>query len=554
MKVLVLGGGVAGLSAAHELIERGFDVEVIESRLVFGGKARSIPIPHTGSGGRDDLPGEHGFRFFPGFYRHLTDTMRRIRVGSSNVAERLVPATRMLLARIGTEDVELPSRHPANLEELRAFFRATTGLSIPTEEIFYFWARALQFVASCQGRRMREYEQQSWWDFIGASARSPGYQSFLARGATRSLVAMRAERASTRTIGTIYFQMLSDLLDPWVDVDRVLDGPTSEVWIDPWVDALRAAGVAFVNQTKVTAFEREGRRIRAVEVETPTGSRRLTADYYVIALPVEALVPLATADLTAAFPPLGRLRYLPTSWMNGIQFFLDRPAPIAHGHGLYLDSPWALTSIAQGQFWDRDLTRYGDGDVRDVLSVVISDWETDGLLIKKPAARCTPDEIRAEVWHQLLAHLNEDQVRELGDARVLHWFLDDAIVYPTPAAAQNNEPLLVNEVGSWRDRPDADVGINNAFLASDYVRTTTDLATMEAANEAARRAVNEIVRRTGRGAPCRLYRLREWHVFGPIKALDAICFELGMRHPLEGALALWDLRQRARRRVPLGGS
>ena len=39
--VAVLGGGVAGLSAAHELAERGFTVTVHEKRAVPGGKARS---------------------------------------------------------------------------------------------------------------------------------------------------------------------------------------------------------------------------------------------------------------------------------------------------------------------------------------------------------------------------------------------------------------------------------------------------------------------------------------------------------------------------------
>ena len=53
--------------------------------------------------------------------------------------------------------------------------------------------------------------------------------------------------------------------------------------------------------------------------------------------------------------------------------------------------------------------------------------------------------------------------------------------------------LLVNLVDTWKLRPEAVSKIPNLFLASDYVRTYTDLATMEAANEAARRAVNGIL-------------------------------------------------------------
>src|SRR3954469_2355557 len=76
-RVAVLGGGMAGLAAARELVERGFKVDVYE-RKSLGGKARSIPVRGTARGGRKPLPGEHGFRFFPGFYHHVPDTMRRI--------------------------------------------------------------------------------------------------------------------------------------------------------------------------------------------------------------------------------------------------------------------------------------------------------------------------------------------------------------------------------------------------------------------------------------------------------------------------------------------
>src|SRR5271170_5062118 len=93
--VAVFGGGVAGLSAAHELAERGFQVHLYERKQALGGKARSIPVPNSGENGRLPLPGEHGFRFFPGFYKHVIDTMRRTpSFDGRKVADHLAPTTR----------------------------------------------------------------------------------------------------------------------------------------------------------------------------------------------------------------------------------------------------------------------------------------------------------------------------------------------------------------------------------------------------------------------------------------------------------------------------
>src|SRR3954470_12320405 len=123
--VAVLGGGVAGLSAAHELAERGFAVTVYEQRDAPGGKARSIPYAGSGSGGRADLPGEHGFRFFPGFYRHVPDTMRRIPApGGGTVLDGLVGATRVLIAQAGGRNELLGTAHlPETLEDLGVLSR-----------------------------------------------------------------------------------------------------------------------------------------------------------------------------------------------------------------------------------------------------------------------------------------------------------------------------------------------------------------------------------------------------------------------------------------------
>jgi uncharacterized protein with NAD-binding domain and iron-sulfur cluster len=96
-----------------------------------------------------------------------------------------------------------------------------------------------------------------------------------------------------------------------------------------------------------------------------------------------------------------------------------------------------------------------------------------------------------EIWEQLKKSLNVAGRTVLSD-EVLHTsFIDPDIEFKDKM--QNKEPLLVNTVNSWDLRPYSYTQIPNLFLASDYVKTNTDLATMEGANEAAKRAVNNIL-------------------------------------------------------------
>jgi hypothetical protein len=213
--------------------------------------------------------------------------------------------------------------------------------------------------------------------------------------------------------------------------------------------------------------------------------------------------------------------------------------PLVRGHTFYPDSPWALTSISQPQFW-RDLglfrTRYGAGDVGGLLSIDISDWNTPGVFIPKTAKECTPAEVAKEVWEQLKAALNGSGPGEdiLRDELLHSWHLDDDLDYSGGTPAINRSRLLVHPPGSWALRPDAGTAIPNLVLASDYVRTYTDLASMEGANEAARRAVNTILLRSASTAgPVRTWPLTEPDRFTPWKHLDERLYQHGKPHLFE---------------------
>ncbi|MFG2882120.1 hypothetical protein ACGFYV_07310 [Streptomyces sp. NPDC048297] len=69
----------------------------------------------------------------------------------------------------------------------------------------------------------------------------------------------------------------------------------------------------------------------------------------------------------------------------------------------------------------------------------------------------------------------------------------------------------------------------NFFLAGDYVRTDVDLATMEGANESARRAVNALLDTDNSGAGrCQVLELFRLPEMEPLKRVNELRYRLGL--------------------------
>jgi uncharacterized protein with NAD-binding domain and iron-sulfur cluster len=413
-KVIILGGGVAGMSAAHELIERGYQVEVFDKNTTYvGGKARSIN--YTGnpkSPYAAPLPGEHGFRFFPGFYTHVIDTMKRIpftdqQGKKGNVFNNLTPTSRVMVARNGKKPIVTVASCPKTAADFRLIFQDMHGADsgLTKEETTFFADRIWQLITSSTHRRNNDYERLGWWQYLEAD-RFPGkdgqpsaYQSLLVQGLTRTLVAARAETASTKTGGNVFLQLLLGMINPEVNTDRVLDGPTNERWLDPWKEYLLQKGVDYHLGAEVVAVSLDhSGAVSGATVHMKDGQKReVKADYYIMAVPIEQAAKLISADMIKADRTLQYVKALApsVSWMNGIQFYLNEDVVINKGHVIYSDSEWALTSISQVQFWkDYEISSKANGSVKGVLSVDISDWFSAG---RYTTTKCADDCTRNEV-------------------------------------------------------------------------------------------------------------------------------------------------------------
>jgi uncharacterized protein with NAD-binding domain and iron-sulfur cluster len=72
-QVAIFGAGIAGLSAAHELVRRGYRVSVYESTAEAGGFFRSSRSPQAGN-----LPTEYSWHGMGPWYHNLFDLLKQI--------------------------------------------------------------------------------------------------------------------------------------------------------------------------------------------------------------------------------------------------------------------------------------------------------------------------------------------------------------------------------------------------------------------------------------------------------------------------------------------
>ena len=219
---LVLGAGIAGLTAAHELAERGFAVTVVERHArrtdhgrrpaagrVPAGEARGsgrVPVhdvrattrpaersaaPVSRSAGipaaaRCAVPGEHGFRFFPAYYLHIWDLLQRIPVyeclpgGSTwrrirrtvmdNVQRVVTQATTVQ----GKPSLIFPREAPRNLPQVLTAADQIRELGATRLDAATFGARIMRYLVTSPLRRASELQNLSLYDFfIGRDATRP---------------------------------------------------------------------------------------------------------------------------------------------------------------------------------------------------------------------------------------------------------------------------------------------------------------------------------------------------------------------------------------------
>ena len=445
MKTVVIGGGLAGLTAAADLADAGVEVVLLEKRPVLGGKVSSW-LDEAG------YPVESGLHIFFGCYRELLAMMRHVGAYS----HILWKDHTILVARPGGK---LSKFHfpnvPAPFNGIVAFTandllnwheKLTNVLALIRP-----WLTPLHKVARWDDRTYAEWHRgygidegvlTKWWNPI---ALSMGF--------------LPAEQMSARPMTTVFHHFSRK-----ADASRVgfLDGPPTERLHQPFVDYIEARGGSVRRGAKAADLVldyKDGKPVvKAVRLES---GELLEADGFVIATPLHSarqVLPRVLREIPY-FDNLWRLKSVPV--MN-VQVWFDRYISGVDNLFFTADAPFSVFAdlAVTSTLYDRH----------------------GGSLVSMAVAPAEP------LWHLSDDEIIEQCVTALGElwprtkkARIVHRSL-----VKIPNSIYREVP------GSDALRPAQKTPISNLALAGDYTQQDY-MASMEGAVRSGHRAAKALL-------------------------------------------------------------
>lgn len=526
--VLILGGGIAGLSTAHELRQQGFDgkITILEQNASIGGDARSSSIPNTGQGGRKDLPTEHSWRVYFQGYWHLFRIMKQIpTTGTKTVFDNLVPLHPFVNVPKSGDPFVFDQRSSGILRFLKPAWDSMS------------YRQRLQLVdkigyaATSSKERIRgELGDMTWNEFIDPQTKET--HDYLIRS-LGPFLGTDWKETSASSAWEVYDNTTQ--VEAYQPHALVANGPTSEVWFDHWHRHLEAANVTIRLGQKIQALVMEP-ETRMLSVVMENGDV-LKSSRIVSALPAHVLgalfdrmvMPTGHRKITQNIIELGpRLRQS----MVGVQLYFDETLTTNFPKGTFylVNSEWQVLIEPQSTVWDTSDAnldgvnvgdRYGDGTLRTIWSLTLCDSETPGRLHKKPFTQLSRAQIVEETMSQIRSHpeMNKLVVRKSGQRfselepfRVEPWkrWIDNASGVDSGAlggavsgggggigggggGVTNAEPKSSPNVGTWKLRPTTQSDFPNLVLAGVFTRNSREMLLMDAAAESGVRAAHVIM-------------------------------------------------------------
>lgn len=266
--IVIIGGGVAGLTTATLLGRKGFDVTLIEKDEHFGGQVKS---------GRTDKnnPTEHSPRvIYPKYYKCFMNTLSYIKHDNFNIADNISRVCAGVINSASTFFMSYKSRKNIIAHAVRTLksqlylIKYCIGFFEYCRFMFNFTALLIlpkRAILKKTSQNILAGRKNFFTDLVRAKTGNPQ--------PTDITILEAVFRLASSSNGEVY----------------MFNGPVSEKIINYWVDYCRSLGVKTVNNTAIESVEIDEsvKKVNLIKGFNSTSKEHseFTADCYVLAVP-----------------------------------------------------------------------------------------------------------------------------------------------------------------------------------------------------------------------------------------------------------------------------
>ncbi len=529
-KVAIVGAGIAGLTAALRLAERGYEVSIFERDGFVGGKFRATPwVREATSQGAFH---EHSYHMFLNWYHNFWKIAEEI-----GARKGFIPLTRVLFLR---RDEFPRMKQLVNFGSLATIPQNLFSGVLPMSDMFLYMYSVLDLLSTPMAQsRYRDLISVNGFASTRpyATEASVGmYDEYLAK-----TFAIASYQSSAKTFRT-FLEYGTYCPEPlyWA-----LTGNCYEMFLKLLQEKLNKLNVRFNfhceaikleldgdgKVSTITFRQTEGFHPSLSEMSSDTAIRRRLlrkeeARAYrldgpvILAVPPAALEGLLSADILNRNPELGESAKLRSVPMASIHLHLNEKfsqrlkemdTRLPREPVVLVDSNYKLSFVANSSLWRESRGIYLNivaSDSRPLDHLLAPEMFTSdrrvgergpGLAIEKPVT--TLDHVLHEF--RRFVHFEDDEI----DVELLH--IDRNV----------GRELFINEVGSWAWRPETRTKVRNLFLAGDFCKNVIDAVCLEGAVVSGLQAAECVRREHGIGTPIRIARPRRYPypIFWPLK-------------------------------------
>ena len=276
---------------------------------------------------------------------------------------------------------------------------------------------------------------------------------------------------------------------------HVMNGPTSDVWINPRIRHLKENGVDILTNTELVKINYNKKNITSVEIKQNGKINQLNAKEYILSInPFNTVDILRNSKMSSLYNNFKSLTDNTKSKQIAFSIGINKEIkyPIDNIAFVMIDSEFNITWYPQEKYWIKKPS------IKSLWSGTIIDFETKGKLFNTNAEHLNNENLKKEIIYQILRSKSFRKL--IYDNNGFYINKEDIeyieIWYEWNFNNGNQQQInkkWVNNIYNEKFRPSQKTKYDNLFLSGAHTKTTINIWSMEGAIESGKITANYIL-------------------------------------------------------------